>query len=84
MLNPDNSNDTCINRTTIIQRLINIFYHPDFTVGTGISPVQSRFYLKTGVADFTAGREFHPAPKYLFYFSVKINNKVIENTVFVV
>ncbi len=35
------------------------FYHPDFTVGSGISPDQSR-NLKVqalGVADFTAGRE---------------------------
>jgi hypothetical protein len=37
------------------------FFHPDFTVGTGISPVQSFCY--EGVADFTADREFHPAPK---------------------
>jgi len=37
------------------------FFHPDFTVGTGISPVQS--LCKEGVADYTADREFHPAPK---------------------
>ena len=33
------------------------FFHPDSTVGTGIKPVQ------LALADFTAGREFHPALK---------------------
>lgn len=39
-----------------------IFYHPDFTVGFGISPNRppKRF------ADFTAGRELHPTPKILY------------------
>ena len=45
------------------------FSHPDFTVGSGIlkapkSPDQplARF------ADYTAGRELHPAPKkFIFY-----------------
>ena len=39
------------------------FSHPDFTVGFGIAPNQSyqRF------ADFTAGRELHPALKGLQY-----------------
>jgi hypothetical protein len=51
------------------------FYHPDFTVGSGISPDQS-CSLKIqalGVADFTAGREFwsdcsnpSPCPEELF------------------
>lgn len=35
------------------------FYHPDYTVGTGISPVREH----TLFADFTAGGESHPAPK---------------------
>ena len=34
------------------------FYHPDYTVGTGITPVHA-FRL----ADFTAGREMLPALK---------------------
>ena len=34
-----------------------IFFHPDCTVGTGITPVQ------LALADFTAGREFRPALK---------------------
>ena len=34
-----------------------IFFHPDYTVGTGITPVQ------LARADFTAGRELHPALK---------------------
>jgi hypothetical protein len=41
--------------------MIFFFFHPDFTVGTGISPVQSFCYER--VADYTADREFHPAPK---------------------
>ena len=43
----------------------NFFSHPDYTVGFGISPNQ----LPAQVADYTAGGEFHPAPKndiYLF------------------
>jgi hypothetical protein len=35
------------------------FFHPDSTVGTGISPV----HAPSARADFTAGREFHPALK---------------------
>ena len=37
-----------------------IFFHPDYTAGTGITPVQ------LSLADFTAGRESHPAPKTVF------------------
>lgn len=33
------------------------FFHPDYTVGVGISPTQLM------LADFTAGRESHPALK---------------------
>ena len=36
-----------------------IFFHPDFTVGIGIAPIHT---LKR-LADYTAGREFHPALK---------------------
>ncbi len=39
------------------------FSHPDFTVGTGITPVHAQ-----RLADYTAGRELHPAPKNLFLF----------------
>ena len=38
-----------------------IFFHPDFTVGTGITPVR-----RMALADFTAGGELHPALKILF------------------
>ena len=40
-----------------VQLCRNIFSHPDFTVGIGISPIQPK------LADFTAGRESHPALK---------------------
>ena len=36
-----------------------VFSHPDFTVGTGITPVRRQ---KT-FADYTAGKEFHLSPK---------------------
>ncbi len=37
-----------------------IFFHPDFTVGFGISPNQP-----IRLAGYTAGRESHPAPKII-------------------
>jgi hypothetical protein len=42
-----------------------VFSHPDFTVGPGISPDQPCTFLDKGSRTFTAGREFHPAPKKL-------------------
>ena len=36
-----------------------LFFHPDYTVGPGVSPSQP----PKRVADYTASREFHPAPK---------------------
>ena len=45
----------------IIAVNLRIFFHPDFTVGIGITPI-----LRNALADFTAGREFHPALKMLF------------------
>ena len=38
-----------------------LFFHPDCTVGIGISPIQ------LALADFTAGRELHPALKTLVF-----------------
>ena len=38
-----------------------IFFHPDCTVGSGISPDHA-----SRLAGFTAGREFHPALKISF------------------
>jgi len=43
----------------IFQYSYSFFFHPDFTVGPGISPGQPL----ARVADFTAGRELHPTPK---------------------
>jgi len=39
-----------------------LFFHPDFTVGFGVSPNQPLRF-----ADFTAGRELHPALKIINY-----------------
>ena len=38
---------------------LHIFFHPDYTVGFGVSPNQPL----ARVADFTASGEFHPALK---------------------
>jgi hypothetical protein len=43
-----------------------IFFHPDYTVGTGIPPVQPLPLNRERVRGLsTAGRESHPAPKIL-------------------
>ena len=53
------------------------FFHPDFTVGVGISPTQ------LALADYTAGRESHSALKTFFslrnisYLSFIYNKKVL-------
>jgi hypothetical protein len=41
--------------------LPHIFFHPDYTVGCGVSPHRALLRF----ADFTAGQEFHLAPKML-------------------
>jgi hypothetical protein len=38
------------------------FFHPDYTVGYGITPYRG---LIKDLADFTAGGELHPAPKFI-------------------
>ena len=43
-----------------------IFYHPDFTVGQGISPYREHLLF----ADYTAGMEFHQSPKILYFFII--------------
>ena len=39
-----------------------VFSHPDYTVGTGITPVQPLINDKR-VMDSTIGRDLHPTPK---------------------
>ncbi len=41
------------------------FSHPDYTVGTGITPVHAK-----KLAGCTAGRESHPAPKNMYYINI--------------
>ena len=43
-----------------------IFFHPDYTVGFGITPNPAAARL----ADYTADREFHPALKIAISLSV--------------
>lgn len=40
------------------RKATDFFFHPDYTVGTGVTPVR-----RIALADFTAGRESHPALK---------------------
>ena len=42
---------------------INIFFHPDFTVGLGISPNHA-----LRLVGYTTGRELHPALKISYSF----------------
>ena len=50
------------------------FFHPDYTVGFGITPKSTkkiRHFLARGLVGksrITAGGEFHPAPKIAIYF----------------
>lgn len=45
----------------------NVFSHPDYTVGSGITPDQPH----TRVMDYTIGRDSHPATKTsIFYFEI--------------
>jgi hypothetical protein len=44
------------------KRYNQIFSHPDYTVGSGITPDRA-----IGLAGFTAGRDFHPALKTFYY-----------------
>lgn len=50
-----------------------IFSHPDCTVGSGIKPD----LRLTALADFTASREFHPAPKISIYVFINYYNPVL-------
>lgn len=43
-----------------------LFFHPDYTVGTGVSPIQPARVSR--VADFTASEESHLALKNYFYY----------------
>ena len=52
--------------------LPHIFFHPDYTVGYGISPYRALLRF----ADFTAGEELHLALKYFIRF-LKIYNHYI-------
>ena len=49
-----------------IPRMSSIFFHPDYTVGFGITPNPAAARL----ADYTADREFHPALKIAISLSV--------------
>ena len=52
-----------------------IFFHPDYTVGPGVSPGQPLAW----VADFTASGELHPALKTSIQLSVSIIHNFGEN-----
>ena len=57
-----------------IQAAVNLFSHPDYTVGTGI-PSYQKVTGSAAVkqfADYTAGWDLHPTPKILFLLHVLI------------
>ena len=58
----------------LVSSSLHIFFHLDFTIGPGVAPGQPQYSLQ--VADFTAGRELHPALKtnQIFYFKDSITN----------
>jgi hypothetical protein len=73
------SRDFAIPLNTTSEALSQTFFHPDFTVGSGVSPDHaSNLTACQTLAGFTAGRELserfrssHPAPKVnIFNFSV--------------
>jgi len=43
-----------------------ILYHPDYTVGSGITPDLLTFQTLKALAGYTAGGEFHPALRMPF------------------
>ena len=54
------------------------FFHPDYTVGIGISPIQPRCHhrgSRTGMSPYiTASRELHPTPKtHLMHHSITLH-----------
>ena len=56
-------------------------FHPDYTVGIGISPIRER--QPPFFADFTAGEEFHLAPKlFLNYIVYAWNCQAKETDLF--
>jgi hypothetical protein len=46
-----------------LQNSVFFFFHPDYTVGFGISPNQLNARGLIGFRRITAGGDFHPAPK---------------------
>ena len=51
--------------------MTSFFFHPDYTVGIGIAPIQRRFRSRT----VTAGGEFRPALKICYLLSYKITDQ---------
>lgn len=49
----------------MVQSKSSIFFIPDYTVGTGITPVQQS---AASLVDFTTGRDLHPAPEDESYY----------------
>ena len=59
------NNQKEVRRTKGADRFVHIFFHPDYTVGPGVSPGQRTQNLRP-VADYTASGGFHPALKTLY------------------
>ena len=56
-------------KTILSILLIHIFFHPDYTVGFGVTPNHA-----LRLVGYTTGRESHPALKIIFCFYVSEYN----------
>jgi len=57
------------NAFSSLHKTRSLFFHPDYTVGPGVTPGQP----PKRVADFTASRELHPAPKNIMVISLLVH-----------
>ena len=61
-----------------------IFFHPDYTVGLGISPNLLKARGLVGLTLITAGGELHPAPKtaiylYIYFTAKNVRCQILTN-----
>lgn len=72
------------------ERILHIFFHPDYTVGPGIAPDLLTLHVSKltqalaglTLTSFTAGGESHPAPKTYGYADRMIGtNSLAEHAV---
>ena len=57
------------NALSSLHKTRSLFFHPDYTVGPGVTPDQP----PKRVADYTASRESHPAPKNIMVINLRVH-----------